>query len=119
MKSIDDNARRCEAAGCFETTYGTRLCDQCLAGRAPASRGSVTWRELLYARAYGGEDLAATEWRLRANAQVPAGLLVADQVDEGEEGGATTAARECPVCGNDCADDDSLCWQCRNNVHSQ
>ncbi len=116
MKSIDDNARRCEAAGCFETAYGTRLCDQCLADSTPALRGGVTWRELLYARAYGGEDLAVTERRLQTNAQVPAGVLVADQVDEG---GATTAARECPVCGNDCAYDDSLCRQCRNNVSSQ
>ena len=119
MKSIDDNARCCEAGGCFETAYGTRLCDQCLSDQAPASRGRTTWREALYARAYGGQDLAVIEQRLLASAPESVGLSAAEEVEEVGEDEVATDARDCPVCGNDCSDDDSLCWRCRSNVHSR
>lgn len=68
--------QRCETPGCFETAYGTKLCSLCLDGKTPELRGPVATRELLSARAHGGEDAEVTRKRLIANNQPTDGLSV-------------------------------------------
>ena len=107
MPTIDDNARRCETAGCFHTAWGSSLCSKCLEYRPPSTRGVATTRDWLYARLSGGEDLEVTRQR------------VSNTLDEGSsnEDAPPDEVPECPVCVNDCEDGDSLCPTCRNNVH--
>lgn len=61
---------RCDTPGCFSTAYGGHLCNECLDSRTPLERGPVQVRELMYSRQYGGEDLAATQKRLRRRGQL-------------------------------------------------
>lgn len=65
---------KCATSGCFNTAYGSELCDECLDGRTPAKRGPVRAREPMNARLYGGEDLAVTRDRLKQNGQPDSGL---------------------------------------------
>jgi hypothetical protein len=60
---------RCETAGCFNSAHDSKYCDQCLGGITPDKRGPVTRRELMQARAAGGEDAVVTRARLVANNQ--------------------------------------------------
>jgi len=110
MPTIDDNAGRCETAGCFETAYGTSFCSLCLDGRTPSTRGAPTNRDWLYARLSGGEDFEVTRQRASPPSDIEAGP---------DPDAPRAAVPECPVCGNDCADGDTLCPTCRNNVHSE
>src|SRR6266567_2192390 len=64
-----NDARVCDTPGCYETAYGSSLCDLCLDGRTPDKRGAVTIREALYARAYRQPDQGVTRARLVAHNQ--------------------------------------------------
>ncbi len=107
MPTIDETARRCDTPGCFKTAWGSRCCSECLDDRPPHARGVPTTRDRLYARHYGGEDLAVTEERAAAREPVTTPDDDWPELDAG-----------CQVCGNDPEDGDTLCWRCRDNVNS-
>lgn len=64
----------CDTAGCFNSTFDSKLYSDCLGGMLPMERGPVTNRELMYARSLGGVDAAITRQRLKKNGQ-PLGAL--------------------------------------------
>ena len=53
----------CEMAGCFRTTYDSRLCSKCLEGKTPLTRGPVTWAEMARARGLRSQDWVVTYQR--------------------------------------------------------
>ena len=108
MQSIDESGRRCAEPGCFHTAWGSRLCSTCLDDRPPLKRGPPDLRDWLYAHACGGVDLQVTlarQARVNPNSEPPN--------DEDE-----AFSQPCEVCSNECAEHDTLCERCRDNVHS-
>ena len=72
MNSVE--TKTCETPGCFNTTYDSRECSQCLNGETPLKRGPVTAFELSRARSLGGVDAEVTRQRLLKHGQ-PTGDL--------------------------------------------
>ena len=70
----ESNGECCATTGCFKTAYGTDYCGKCLDGKTPMKRGPVTNKELMRARAIGGEDKAVTRARLIQHGQPTKGL---------------------------------------------
>ena len=59
----------CDTAGCFNSTFDSKLCGDCLGGNLPMERGPVTNRELMYAKSLGGVDAAITRERMKKHDQ--------------------------------------------------